>query len=417
MRAVADVHIHSRFARGTSQDMNFPNLEKFAALKGVNIVGTGDFTHPDWLKEIRRDLTDDGSGLLSYPNGKTRFVLTTEVSSIYQQDGKTRKIHNVIIVPSLEIADQVNERLSKYGSLTSDGRPTLTANCPQLVEEVMSVSPDIAIIPAHIWTPWFSLFGSNSGFDSVKDCFQDQLKHIRAIETGLSSDPAMNWRLSQLDGMAIISNSDCHSYWPWRLGREANVLELDRLDYRSLMASLLSRDPRKFLYTIEVEPAYGKYHFDGHRNCNYVLEPQQSIKQNGMCGVCRKKLTIGVAHRVEELADRPEGYAPPNPVPFRTLLPLAEIVAAVINQQLGTKKVWDQTLKLIGAFGSELNVLLEAPESRLSELTSVALAAAILKNREGRIRVKPGYDGVYGVPVLDGAVKLRKNPQSSLTQF
>jgi uncharacterized protein (TIGR00375 family) len=281
----------------------------------------------------------------------------------------------------------------------------------------MQISPNNVLIPAHIWTPWFSLFGSNSGFDSVKDCFQDQLKHIRAIETGLSSDPAMNWRLSQLDNMAIISNSDCHSYWPWRLGREANVLELERPDYRSLMSSLLSRDPRKFLYTIEVEPAYGKYHFDGHRDCNYVLEPKQSIKQGNVCGVCRRKLTIGVAHRVEELADRPEGYSPPDPVPFRTLLPLAELVAAAINQQLGTKKVWEQTLKLITAFGSEFSVLLEAPESRLKEFASPALLAAILKNREGKIRVKPGYDGVYGVPILDEKTGIRKNPQTSLSQF
>jgi uncharacterized protein (TIGR00375 family) len=311
----------------------------------------------------------------------------------------------------------VNERLAKYGSLTSDGRPTLAASCPQLVEEVMAVSPNIAVIPAHIWTPWFSLFGSNSGFDSVKDCFQDQLKHIHAIETGLSSDPAMNWRLSQLDKMAIISNSDCHSYWPWRLGREANVLEVENLSYNSLMTSLLSRDPRKFLYTIEVEPAYGKYHFDGHRNCNYVLEPKQSVKQNNICAVCRRKLTIGVAHRVEELADRPEGYVPSNPVPFRTLLPLAELVAATVNQQLGTKKVWDQTLKLIGAFGSELSVLLEAPESRLLESTNAALVAAIMKNRQGKIRVRPGYDGVYGVPILDEKAEIRKNPQTSLGQF
>jgi uncharacterized protein (TIGR00375 family) len=414
---VADVHIHSRFARGTSRDMNFPNLEKFAALKGVDIVGTGDFTHPEWLKEVRRDLTDEGTGLFSCKGGKTKFVLTTEVSSIYEQDNRTRKIHNIIIAPSLEVAEQVNERLAKYGKLASDGRPTLSASCPQLVEEVMAISNDISIIPAHIWTPWFSLFGSNSGFDSVKDCFGDQLKHIRAIETGLSSDPAMNWRLSQLDNMAIISNSDCHSYWPWRLGREANVLELERLDYRSLMGSLLSRDPKKFLYTIEVEPSYGKYHLDGHRNCNYVLEPKQSIKQSNICAVCRKRLTIGVAHRVEELADRPEGYAPPNPVPFKTLLPLAELVAVVINQQLGTKKVWEQTLKLIGAFGSELNVLLEVPENRLSELASPALVSAIMKNREGKIRVRPGYDGVYGVPLLDEKIEVRKNPQTSLSQF
>ncbi|MEM5814837.1 MAG: endonuclease Q family protein, partial [Candidatus Aenigmatarchaeota archaeon] len=400
MKVVADIHIHSRFARGTSQGMNFANLEKFAALKGVNIVGTGDFTHPDWMKEIRQ-LEDEGNGLFRYQNGKTRFVLTTEVSSIYQQDGKTRKVHNVIAVPSIEVAEQVNAALSKYGSLTADGRPTLSASCPQLVEEIMSISRDNVIIPAHIWTPWFSLFGSNSGFDSIRDCFQDQLKHIRAVETGLSSDPAMNWRLSQLDNMAIISNSDCHSYWPWRLGREANVLEAEKLDYRSLMSSLLSRDPKKFLYTIEVEPSYGKYHFDGHRDCNYVLEPKQAIKQNNICAVCRRRLTIGVAHRVEELADRPEGYVPQNPVPFKTLLPLAELVAAVINQQLGTKKVWEQTIRLINEFGSELNVLLEAPESRLAELTSPLLTAAIMKNRAGKIRVKPGYDGVYGTPLLD----------------
>jgi uncharacterized protein (TIGR00375 family) len=353
----------------------------------------------------------------SYKGGKTRFLLTTEVSSIYEQDGKTRKIHNIIAVPSIDVAEQVNEFLKRFGSLASDGRPTLSLPCPELTEGVMRISPDNVIVPAHIWTPWFSLFGSNSGFDSIADCFKDQLKHIRAIETGLSSDPAMNWRLSQLDKMAIISNSDCHSYWPWRLGREANVLELDQPSYRSLMSALLSRDPKRFLYTIEVEPSYGKYHFDGHRNCNYVLDPKQSIRQNGICGVCRKKLTIGVAHRVEELADRPEGYVPPNPVPFKTLLPLAELVAAVVNQQLGTKRVWEITMKLIGAFGSELNVLLEAQEGRLSEITNPALVAAIMKNRAGRIRVKPGYDGVYGVPLLDESTVVQKNQQRSLAQF
>lgn len=417
MRMVADIHIHSRFARGTSQDMNFANLERFAALKGVNIVGTGDFTHPDWLKEIKQELSDDGSGLFSYRNGKAKFVLSTEVSSVYQQDGRTRKIHNIIVVPSVEIAEQVNAALAKYGSLAADGRPTLSVPCPQLTEEIMQISPHNVLIPAHIWTPWFSLFGSNSGFNSMKDCFGDQLKHIHAIETGLSSDPAMNWRLSQLDDMAVISNSDCHSYWPWRLGREANVLELERLDYRSLVTVLLSRDPRRFLYTIEVEPSYGKYHFDGHRDCNYVLEPKQSIRQNNVCAVCRKRLTIGVAHRVEELADRPEGYIPDNPVPFKTLLPLSEVIAAVINQQLGTKKVWDQTMKLINEFGSELNVLLDAPESKLSELTNPLLTSAIMKNRAGKIRVKPGYDGVYGVPLLDETIATRKNPQMSLGQF
>jgi len=415
MRVISDLHIHSRFARGTSKSMNFQNLDKFAALKGVNVVGTGDFTHPDWLNEIKCNLKEvNDSGLFSYRNGQTRFILSTEVCSVYEQDGKIRKIHNVILAPSIQVAEQVNEFLSKYGDLSADGRPTLSVPCPDLVEGLMSISKDIHIFPAHIWTPWFSLFGSKSGFDHIKDCYKDQLKHIRAIETGLSSDPAMNWRLSQLDGLAIISNSDCHSYWPWRLGREANVLEIEKLNYRSLISALFSRDPKRFLFTIEVEPAYGKYHWDGHRACNYVLSPRQAIKQNNICAVCKKKLTIGVAHRIEELADRPEGYVPSNYIPFKTLLPLSELIALVTNRQLGTKRVWEQTMKLIKEFGSELNVLLDASPTALSKLTNKVLVSAIMKNREGKIKVSPGYDGVYGTPILNDR---QKNPQKNLSDF
>lgn len=344
-------------------------------------------------------------------------MLTGEVATIFNAGGKLRKVHHVLAAPNFEVVDQINDALSKWGRLDYDGRPIFGKTAAELVELCRNISQEVIIVPAHIMTPWFGVFGSNSGFDSIEECYQDQTKHIFALETGLSADPKMLWRISSLDRFAFVSNSDSHSANVIRLGREFNALSLDNLAYRDVWDAIKSKDPNRFLFTGEVPPSLGKYHFDGHRDCNFVLDPVQSKKQNNICAVCRKKLTIGVAHRVEELADRPEGYAPSNPVPFKTLLPLAELVAMVINQQLGTKKVWEQIMKLIGAFGSELNVLLDASESRLLELTSPALVSAIMKNRIGKIRVKPGYDGVYGVPLLDEKVEVRKNPQTSLSQF
>ncbi|MBE0513222.1 DNA helicase UvrD, partial [Candidatus Bathyarchaeota archaeon] len=267
LRVIADLHIHSRFSRATSQKMNIDEITRFARIKGLNLVGTGDFTHPRWLEELTEELVEISGthlyGTTKHPDSHVRYMITAEVSTIFTVEGSVKKIHHVILTPSLETAVQVNDQLKRYGDLSVDGRPTLDMNAPQLVEEVMQVSDENVIIPAHAWTPWFSIFGAFSGFDRVEDCYQDMTKHIPALETGLSSDPPMNWRLSALDRFALVSNSDSHSSWPWRIGREANVFELERLTYQEVVDAVRKKDPKRFKFTIETYPAYGKYHWTG----------------------------------------------------------------------------------------------------------------------------------------------------------
>ncbi len=415
MRVIADLHIHSKYSRATSKDLNIENLSKWAKIKGLTLLGTGDFTHPKWLKELKKSLEEDGSGILKSKDG-FNFILQAEVSNIYTQGGKGRRIHNVLLAPSFEVVDQINDFLSKKGNLEADGRPIFgKMNCIELVESLKEISKDIHIIPAHAWTPWFSLFGSMSGFDSIEECFGGQSKHIFAIETGLSSDPAMNWRLSSLDRIALVSNSDSHSFWPWRIGREANVFELKELTYRSLMGAIKNKDRKKFLYTIEVEPAYGKYHLDGHRNCDVCMLPRESEKLNNFCPKCRMPLTIGVLHRVEELADRPEGFIPKNCIPFKKLIPLSEIIAHVLGtSQPASKKVWSYYNVLVDAFGNELEVLLNAPFDSMKKKAGRKIAEAIIKNREEKIKIEPGYDGKYGFPVFENN---NSSPQKKLADF
>src|SRR5665647_2025740 len=289
--------------------MSISEIARFAQIKGLNLVGTGDFTHPQWLKEIKETLTPEPEANLlriaGKPGSLVHFMLTTEVCTIFNYNNESKKVHHVILTPSLETADQLNDRLKRYGDLSSDGRPILNMTAPQLVEEVMAISDENMVFPAHAWTPWFSVFGAFSGFDSIDDCYQDMTKHIFAIETGLSSDPAMNWRLSKLDRFTLLSNSDCHSFWPWRIGREANVFELEKFSYSEIIGAIRSKDSAKFKFTIETDPAYGKYHWTGHRNCNVSLSPQEARKLNNVCPVCGRRLTEGVEQRVEELADRP----------------------------------------------------------------------------------------------------------------
>jgi uncharacterized protein (TIGR00375 family) len=417
MKIFADLHLHSHYSRATSNKMNIENLEKYAKVKGLNLLGTGDFTHPIWFNELKRSLTEvEDSGLFQFKDKNIFFMLQVEVSNIYKQDGKTRKIHNIILAPSFDIVGQINDFLKNYGKLASDGRPILTnINCAELVENLIKISKDIVIIPAHVWTPWFSLFGSKSGFDSIEECFKDQSKHIFALETGLSSDPAMNWRLSLLDKITLVSNSDSHSPWPNRLGRELNVFET-KMNFKNIIKTIKEGDPKKFLYTIEVDPFYGKYHWDGHRNCNVCLSPKESKKYHDTCPVCGNPLTIGVEHRVEELADRKEGFIPKNAIPFKTMLPLSELMASVFNTQAFSKKVWTESTKLIKEFGSELNVLLNADKNRLKLLTNDRLFDIIMKNREGKLKVQPGYDGVYGKLILDGEISM-KQPQKRIDSF
>ncbi len=415
---VADFHIHSKYSRATSTQMDLKGIAEGAKIKGLNIVGTGDFSHPLWLKELEKKLEPiEESGLYKYEN--IFFMLTTEVSTVFLYNEKIRKIHHIIHVPSLEIAKQVNDVLSKYGNLKADGRPTLTLSAPDLVEKIMDISKDIMITAAHIWTPWFSLFGSKSGFNSVEECYQDCTKYIFSLETGLSSDPPMNWRLSALDKFTLVSNSDSHSPNPWRLGREANVFDLKKITYWEIVNAIKNKDRRKFLYTIEVDPNYGKYHFTGHRMCGVFLSPKEAIKRGNICPKCGKRLTIGVLQRVEELADRPEGFVPKDAIPFKTLLPLYEIISfAWGGGQLYSKKVLQEHDKLIEVFGNELNVLLNVPKEELLKVTNEKIADAIIKVREGKVKYEPGADGVYGRPIFDEkAISKRKNFQKSLNEF
>ncbi len=407
MKIFADLHIHSRFSRATSKDLNLKNLEKYARIKGINLLGTGDFTHPEWINELKKNLKDDGSGIFKTETGFD-FVLQGEISLMYSQDGKGRRVHLILLAPSFDIVEQINEVLARNGRVDYDGRPIFNIPCPQFVEMMKSISNDIEIIPAHIWTPWFSLFGSESGFDKIEDCFKDQTKHIYALETGLSSDPEMNWRLSSLDKYTLISNSDLHSFWPWRIGRECNIFDISKLSYDTIIKTIRTR--QGFKETIEVDPGYGKYHLDGHRNCNISFSPKQSLEHRDVCPVCGRKLTIGVLHRVEELADRPEGFKPENAVPFRKIIPLSEVLAKLLGSGIATQKVWKEYNNLVLNLNNEFNVLLNAKRDELLKYTNENTAEAILKNRKSQIKIEPGYDGEYGYPLLsEKDVKKREN--------
>jgi uncharacterized protein (TIGR00375 family) len=425
MRVIADLHIHSRFSRATSERMNIEEIGRYAKIKGLNLVGTGDFTHPQWLQEICETLTPDSETGLFQPakaESPMRFMLTTEVCTIFNVNGQSKKVHHVILAPSLDVVEQINAALAKHGDLAGDGRPILDMTAAELVEQVMQVSADNVIFPAHAWTPWFSIFGAFSGFNTVEECYGDMTKHIHALETGLSSDPPMNWRLSALDKYTLVSNSDCHSFWPWRIGREANVLDLPELTYQQVTDAIQTGDPERFKFTIETDPAYGKYHWTGHRNCNISLSPKEAQKFGNTCPVCRRKLTKGVEQRVEELADRPEGYVPAGKPGFRRLLPLSEIIAAVLNvDQPSTQAVWKIYNALIERFGDEYTVLLDTSEEAIKEIVDATVASAIVRVRAGSIKVVPGFDGVYGRLILEeaasAAVAREVKPGGSVQQL
>ena len=405
--------------------MSISEIARFAQIKGLNLVGTGDFTHPQWLKEIKETLKPEPEANLLRIAGKAgspvHFMLTTEVCTIFNYNNESKKVHHVILTPSLETADQLNDRLKRYGDLGSDGRPILNMTAAQLVEEVMAVSGENMVFPAHAWTPWFSVFGAFSGFDSIDDCYQDMTKHIFALETGLSSDPAMNWRLSKLDRFTLLSNSDCHSFWPWRIGREANVFELEKFSYSELTGAIRNKDSAKFKFTIETDPAYGKYHWTGHRNCNVSFSPQDAIKFGNTCPVCRKKLTKGVEQRVEELADRPADFKREGAPGFLRLLPLSEIIAAVLGTDSpSTQAVWQNYNLLVGKFGDEYKVLMDAAKEELAKVVEAPIAEAIVKVRDGLIKVIPGYDGVYGRLNLSAdalAVKPKRPAEKKVQQL
>ena len=413
MKIIADLHIHSRFSRATSKSLTIQNLEKWARIKGLTLLGTGDFTHPEWIAELKKELVEDGTGILKTKTGFP-FVLSTEISLMYSQGNRGRKVHNVVLAPNFGVVKQITDYLLTKGRVDYDGRPIFGIKAPEFTENLMQISDKIEIIPAHIWTPWFGMLGSKSGFDSVEEAFQDQSKHIHALETGLSSDPAMNWRLSKLDKYQLVSFSDAHSFWPWRIGREATVFDTE-LTYDALIKAL--RTGENLTGTIEVDPNYGKYHLDGHRDCGVCLEPKDSLKTNKICPACGKLMTIGVLHRVEELADRPDGYKPKDKPDFKALMPLSELIATSLNtKQLYGKKVFEIYNKLISKFNSEFAILLEAPEEKLKELVSEQLTKLILDNRTGKIKIKPGYDGVYGEALLEGREIHTPKPKIKIKQ-
>lgn len=404
MQYICDFHIHSKYSRATSKDMDVENLDKWAKIKGIQVVGTGDFTHPQWLEELKESLEPAEPGLfkMKKSDSEVRFILTVEISSIYSKNNRTRKIHNIIFAPDFGTVEKINTHLGWIGNLKSDGRPILGLDAKELAKIVLNSSSDCLIVPAHAWTPWFSIFGSNSGFDSIKECFEEYSKYIYAIETGLSSDPAMNWRWSALDNITLISNSDAHS--PAKLGREVNIFEGEKIDYNLIVEAIKNGaspvmqrgNSLKLIKTIEFFPEEGKYHWDGHRNCGVCLSPEESKKYNNLCPTCGKPLTIGVMNRVAQLADRPAGAKPANPIPYKSLIPLGEIIADVLKVGTGTKQVAGHYKELIKRIGSEFKVLLEAKQEDIMAASLPEIAEGVIRVREGKVSVKPGFDGEFG---------------------
>ena len=435
---IADFHIHSKYSRATAKDMDLESLDKWAKIKGVNLLGTGDFTHPLWLRELKTKLEPAEPGLFKLrqagkakidngwhlPNGngsvqELRYILTSEISCIYSKKNETRKIHLIIFVPSFEAVEKINAHLGWIGNLKADGRPILGLDAKELAKIVLNISPEALVVPGHAWTPHFSIFGSQSGFDSIGECFDEYAKFINVIETGLSSDPAMNWRLSALDGITLISNSDSHS--PHRIGREANIFEGKIQGYRQVAEALRLgvRAPQsianRLVETIEFFPEEGKYHYDGHRNCKIVFSPEETKKHKGKCPVCGRPLTIGVMYRVDELADRPAGYKPAKTIPYKSLIPLEEIVGEALNLGVGTKGVEKQYKELINKFGNEFKILLEVSVDELARNASPEIAEAVRRVREGKVKIEPGYDGEYGkVKIFEEGERNNLSKQASL---
>lgn len=379
------------------------NLHRWAGLKGITLIGTGDFTHAGWRRELRENLVEAEPGfyrlqLKTQPEipgqPDPRFVISGEISSIYKKNGRTRKVHNLILLPSLEAAERISAKLESQGmNIHSDGRPILGLDSYRLFQMTLDICPEAILIPAHIWTPHFSVFGSNSGFDAIAECYEDLTSCISALETGLSSDPAMNWQWSALDQFRLVSNSDAHN--PQNLGREATVFEAE-LSYQGLKKALEGDETDRLVETIEFFPEEGKYHYDGHRNCGISLTPEQTAKYNGLCPVCGKKVTVGVLHRVTTLADRPLGFQPEGARPFQRLIPLKEIIGDVYNVGVQSRKVETVYMDLLRKIGPEMTILRETDIEQLNQIDSL-LGTAISRLRSGEVSIKPGYDGQYGV--------------------
>ncbi len=414
MRIIADLHVHSRYSRAVSRSLDLDGLDAWAHKKGIDLVGTGDFTHPGWMREIKTKLVQGTNGFYSLKTkGHVQFALTSEISCIYSKGGRTRRIHSVLVAPSIETVDLFNQQLKKVGKLESDGRPILGLDVARLLEMALAVSPDFIFIPAHIWTPWFSMFGSESGYDSIEECFGKLASNITAIETGLSSDPPMNWRLSQLDKCQIVSFSDAHSL-P-NLGREATVFEMPGLSFEHLQTALRgAAATSKISETIEFYPEEGKYHWDGHRSCHISYAPSETKKRQGICPVCKKRLVVGVMNRVDALADRPEGFQPKNRPPFRSLVPLQEIIAEAFDVGKQSKSVQTEYERLINELGSEFGILLDKTVEEIADAAAPNIVEAIRRVRAGRLKIEPGYDGVFGKVKIFSPAERRRFGQKSL---
>ncbi|MEM4259154.1 MAG: endonuclease Q family protein [Candidatus Pacearchaeota archaeon] len=392
MEIIADLHIHSKYSRATSYNLTFDNLEKWAKIKGLNLLGTGDFQHPLWRKEIAEKLVEDDKGILRSKTGFP-FVWQTEISLMFSDGKRRRAIHLVVLSPNGKTSDKIIAFLGSRGRLDYDGRPIFGIKPEELVRELKNIDDKIEIIPAHCMTPWFGLFGSNSGFDSLKECFGNEVEKIYAVESGMSADPGMLWRLKEK--VNIVSFSDSHSFWPWRLGREATIFDIPELSYDNLINAI--RTGYGLRGTIETPPEYGKYHFDGHRLCGFSSSPAETKKLGGKCPVCGKQLTLGVEYRIEELAKEKEGYKPKNGKMYYKLVPLHELIALCIESKPETKKSWAIYDNLIKLFRNELYILLNvSKEELLKNKVDEKLSELIILNREGKIKVKPGFDGEYG---------------------
>lgn len=416
MRQILDLHIHSKYSRSCSKDLELSKISQACAVRGIDIVATGDFTHPKWFEHMRECLVEENDGIyrlktedlglqksfeVRSPKSEVKFIIGTELSCIKKHKNKTRRVHNCVFAPDLEVAEKFNKKLETMGfNLRSDGRPILGLTSKQLLEIMLETDERMVLIPAHAWTPWFGIFGSKGGYDSLEEAFDDLTPYIHAIETGLSSDPFMNWRCSWLDNITLVSNSDAHS--TAKLGREANVMQFNTekdITYAEIMRVIQEGDKGKFLYTIEFYPEEGKYHWDGHRDCNFSCPPEETEKYKGICPKCKKPLVIGVENRVHELSDRSIEKAQllKNTIPYKSVVPLPEIIADVFECGVNTKRVRDEYENMVAKISSEFFILLKASLSEIEKASGKQIANAIDRVRKGKIYVKPGYDGEFGV--------------------
>lgn len=408
MKYYADVHIHSHFSRATSKNLNLEYLWLWAQIKGLQVIGTGDFVHPGWLKELQTKLEPAEDGFFKLKpeyitkvkdelpkacGGEVRFMLSCEISNIYKRLDKVRKVHNVIFAPNFTAAEKIQSQLDDIGNICSDGRPILGLDSRDLLEITLESDPLSYLIPAHIWTPWFSAMGSKSGFDKMTDCFADLSKHIFAIETGLSSDPLMNWRLSQLDPYILISNSDAHS--AQKLGRESTLYDTE-FSYRGMYKAMSDKRNKGLIGTVEFFPEEGKYHYDGHRVCKTRLHPKETINNKGLCPVCNKPVTVGVMARVEELADHEEGRKSPRWRPYYSLVPLPEIISSAKGVGPNTKTVNTIFMKMLNTLGNELYILRDCSLEEIKKVTGSLIAEGVHRVREGNVEIVAGYDGEFG---------------------